>query len=62
MTTEKTRPRDQRAKLALEAAVREALSALISDMGVNQRAGDEPLEVVRRLTLHARRDFFAEEF
>ena len=27
MTTEKTRPRDQRAKLALEAAVREALQS-----------------------------------
>ncbi len=40
----------------------EALRALIGHVGVDERAGDQPLQVVRRLALHARRDFFAEEF
>ena len=41
---------------------REALRALIGHVRVDQRVGDQPLQIVRRLALHARRDFFAEEF
>ena len=41
---------------------REALRALVGHVGLDERVGDEPLQVVRRLALHARRDFFAEEF
>ena len=41
---------------------RKRLRAFIEDIGVDQRAGDEPLQILRRLPLHARGNFFAEEF
>ena len=40
----------------------EALRALIDEIALNQRVGDEPLQVLRRLPLHAGGDFFAEQF
>ncbi len=39
-----------------------SLRALISQVAVDQRAGDEALEILRRLALHPGRDFFAEQF
>jgi hypothetical protein len=40
----------------------EALRALVSQAALDERAGDEALEVFGALALHARGDFFAEEF
>ena len=40
----------------------EALRALIEQVALDQRIGDEPLQVLRRLPLHAGGDFFAEQF
>ena len=40
----------------------EALRALIKEVALDQRVGDQALEVLRRLALHAGGDFFAEQF
>ena len=40
----------------------ESLRALISQVAVDQRVGDEPLQILRRLALHPGGDFFAEQF
>ena len=40
----------------------EALRAFVRQARVDQRVGDQPLQILRRLPLHARRDFFAEQF
>ena len=40
----------------------ESLRALVEQVAVDERVGDEPLQVLRRLPLHAGGDFFAEEF
>ena len=36
----------------------EGLRALVSQIALDQRVGDEPLQVLRRLPLHAGGDFF----
>ena len=40
----------------------EALRALVEQIALDQRVGDEPLQILRRLPLHAGGDFFAEQF
>ena len=40
----------------------EALRALVEEVALDQRIGHEALQVLRRLPLHAGRDFFAEKF
>ena len=40
----------------------EALRALVKQIALDQRAGDEALQILRRLPLHAGGDFFAEKF
>ena len=40
----------------------EALRAIVKQIALDQRIGDELLQVVRRLPLHAGGDFFAEQF
>ena len=40
----------------------EALRALVEQIALDQRIGDEPLQILRRLPLHAGGDFFAEQF
>ena len=40
----------------------ESLRAFVSQVAVDQRVGDEPLQILRRLPLHAGGDFFAEQF
>ena len=41
---------------------RKGLGALIEEAALDQRVGDELLQVLRRAALHAGRDFFGEEF
>ena len=41
---------------------RKTLGALIGEAALDQRAGDEPLQIGGRLGLHAGRDFFGEQF
>ncbi len=41
---------------------REGLGAFIWQAGIDQRIGDEFLQIIRSLALHARRDFLGEEF
>ena len=41
---------------------RKALRALVGKARVDQGVGGEPSKIFRRLALHARGDFFAEEF
>ena len=38
------------------------LRAFVKQIALDERAGDEPLEILRRLSLHAGGDFFAEQF
>ena len=38
------------------------LRALVGQIAVDERVGDQALQIVRRLALHARGDFFAEQF
>ena len=38
------------------------LRAFVKQIALDQRAGDEPLQILRRLSLHAGGDFFAEQF
>ena len=38
------------------------MRALVEQIALDQRVGDEPLEILRRLPLHAGGDFFAEQF
>ncbi len=40
----------------------EALRALVEQIARDQRVGDESLQILRRLPLHAGGDFFAEQF
>ena len=40
----------------------EALRALIEEIALDQRIGDEALEILRRLPLHAGGDFFGKKF
>ena len=40
----------------------EALRALVEEIALDQRIGDQALQVLRRLPLHAGGDFFAEQF
>ncbi len=40
----------------------ESLRALVEEVALDERVGDEALQVVRRLPLHAGGDFFAEQF
>ena len=40
----------------------EALRAFIKQVALDQRVGDEALEILRRLPLHAGGDFFGEKF
>ena len=40
----------------------EGLRALINQVSVDQRVGDEALQIIRSLPLHTGRDFFAEQF
>ncbi len=40
----------------------EALRALVKQIALDQRVSDEPLQILRRLPLHAGGDFFAEQF
>ena len=40
----------------------EALRALVKQIALDQRVGDEALQILRRLPLHAGGDFFAEQF
>ncbi len=41
---------------------RERRGALVDEAALHQRVGDEPAQVLRGPALHARRDFFGEEF
>ncbi len=41
---------------------REGARAFIDEAAVDQRVGDEPAQILRRLALHARGDFLGEEF
>jgi hypothetical protein len=38
------------------------LRALVEQTALDQSVGDEPLQILRRLPLHAGGDFFAEQF
>ena len=40
----------------------EALRAFVEQIALDQRVGDEALQILRRLPLHAGGDFFAEQF
>ena len=40
----------------------EGLRALVEQVALDERVGDEPLQVLRRLPLHAGGDFFGKEF
>ena len=40
----------------------EGLRAFVEQIGFGERAGHEALKILRRLALHARGDFFGEEF
>ena len=40
----------------------EALRAFIEEIALDQRVGDEALQILRRLPLHAGGDFFGEKF
>ena len=40
----------------------EALRALVKQIALDKRVGDETFEILRRLPLHAGGDFFAEQF
>ncbi len=39
-----------------------SLRALVGQIAIDERVGHQALQVVRRLALHARGDFFAEQF